>query len=246
MTDEERSKLVVLVHLAEFDTEWVQETAQTLHKEFKMLVDLGRLHAMHAPQELYPKLDVCPPFCAYKDDPHRVRWRSKQNVDYAFLMYYAAPLAKYYLQIEDDLSFAPNWVARMSDFIMQTYPLQWRSPENSPWRLIDFSELGFIGKMFQGDDVIRLAQFLLLFYDQMPCDLLLGQWMVSMTQPKRINYWKSHPSLFMHVGVFRSLGGFQPLQERKFGKLLFDNPSGHVVSNFTTVPTYNAMFAYTP
>lgn len=50
----------------------------------------------------------------------------------------------------------------------------------------------------------------------------------------------------MHVGVFRSLGGFQPLQERKFGKLLFDNPSGHVISNFTTVPTYIPQFAYTP
>merc|ERR1719191_2344928 len=134
----------------------------------------------------------------------------------------------------------------MRDFINREFSPGFLSRENAPWRLIDFSELGFIGKMFQSNELIRMAQFLLLFYDQMPCDLLLGQWMVSMTQPKRINYWKAHPSLFQHVGVFRSLGGFQPLQERKFGKLLFDNPRGMVYSNMTIVPTYEARFTYWP
>ena len=37
-------------------------------------------------QEFYPPLEVCPPDCNYKDEPKRVKWRSKQNVDYAFLM----------------------------------------------------------------------------------------------------------------------------------------------------------------
>ena len=37
-------------------------------------------------QEFYPPLDLCPPDCNYKDEPKRVKWRSKQNVDYAFLM----------------------------------------------------------------------------------------------------------------------------------------------------------------
>ena len=39
-----------------------------------------------------------------------------------------------------------------------------------------------------------------------------------MTQGKKIEYWKTHSSLFQHVGIFRSLGGFQTLQEKKFGK----------------------------
>mmetsp|Transcript_61192 Transcript_61192/g.178841 ORF Transcript_61192/g.178841 Transcript_61192/m.178841 type:complete len:246 (-) Transcript_61192:348-1085(-) len=91
-----------------------------------------------------------------------------------------------------------------------------------------------------------MAQFLLLFYDQMPCDLLLGLWMKAMTQGKRIDYWKKQPSLFQHVGLFRSLGGIQPLQEAKFGKQLFDNPPGKVVWNMTIVPTYEGKFTYWP
>merc|ERR1712224_667330 len=97
-----------------------------------------------------------------------------------------------------------------------------------------------------GNELYRMAQYLLLFYDQMPCDLLLGEWMKSMTQGKRIAYWKQRQSLFQHVGVFRSLGGFQPLQENKFGSRLFDNPGGSVFTNMTAVPTFDAKFAYWP
>lgn len=164
-----------------------------------------------------------------------------------FLMYYASPLAPYYLQIEDDLSFANNWVQKISDYLSQEYPQGWLSRENTPWRLIDFSELGFIGKMFQSNELVRMAQYLLLFYDQMPCDLLLGEWMKSMTQGKRIAYWKQRQSLFQHVGVFRTLGGFQPLQETKFGKALFDNPPAKVVTSFTDiVPSYDPKYVYWP
>merc|ERR1712110_323860 len=80
----------------------------------------------------------------------------------------------------------------------------------------------------------------------MPCDILVGQWMRSMTQGKKIEYWKKKPSLFLHVGVFRSLGGYQPLQEKSFGTKLWDNPPGAVLYNMTTVPTYDVQYAYFP
>ncbi|CAJ1331125.1 unnamed protein product, partial [Effrenium voratum] len=57
-------------------------------------------------------------------------------------------------------------------------------------------------------------------------------------------YWKSHSSLFQHVGIFRSLGGFQALQEKKFGKLLFDNPEANLSRTLTVVPTYDVKFLY--
>ena len=159
----------------------------------------------------------------------------------------AASLAPYYLQIEDDINFAANWISKITGFLTSSFPPSYRSKENAPWRLIDFSQLGFIGKMFQANELTRLAQFLLLFYDQMPCDILLGQWVLAMTQGKKIEYWKSHSSLFQHVGIFRSLGGFQPLQEKKFGKgTIFDNPNATLVSTFALVPTYDARFIYFP
>eukprot|EP00928_Gymnodinium_smaydae_P099195 TRINITY_DN9397_c0_g5_i1.p1 TRINITY_DN9397_c0_g5~~TRINITY_DN9397_c0_g5_i1.p1 ORF type:complete len:724 (+),score=142.22 TRINITY_DN9397_c0_g5_i1:163-2172(+) len=242
LSDAERKSIVIVAHLADFDTVWVDTIAGKLKEEYKDLVDAGHFHALHAPQERYPPLEVCPPLCSYKDEPKRVKWRAKQNVDYAFLMYYAAPLAKYYLQMEDDISFASSWISKMSTFVKT----QQNTQPNIPWRLIDFSQLGFIGKMFQSNELTRMAQFLLLYYDQMPCDLLLGEWMRAMGQSRRIEYWKQRTALFQHVGVFRTLGGFQPLQERSFGKLLFNNPPGTFYTNFTLVPTYEAKFIYFP
>ncbi|CAJ1424490.1 unnamed protein product [Effrenium voratum] len=244
ISPEERASVVIVAHLADFNYSWVAHMSQRLQEEYKALVDGGQLHAIHAKEELYPPLDLCPPACNYKDEPHRVKWRSKQNVDYAFLMYYAASLSPLYLQIEDDINFAPHWISKITGYISSSYPPTFRSKENAPWRLIDFSQLGFIGKMFQASELTRLAQFLLLFYDQMPCDILLGQWVLSMTQGKKIEYWKSHSSLFQHVGIFRSLGGFQALQEKKFGKLLFDNPEANLSRTLTVVPTYDVKFLY--
>lgn len=239
--------MVVVAHLADFDNEWVSEMAGKLREQYPALIESGRFHALHAPEELYPLLEVCPPFCAYKDDEKRVRWRSKQNIDYAFLMYYSVPLAPYYLQIEDDLQFAQQWVSKIVEFLALNYPASYLSAdENAPWRVIDFSQLGFIGKMFQSNELIRMAQMLLLFYDQMPCDLLLGLWAKAMTQGKQIAYFKKHPSLFQHVGIFRTLGGYQTLQEKQFGRLLFDNPGATVLTTLTVVPSFDAKFAYFP
>mmetsp|Transcript_100766 Transcript_100766/g.285645 ORF Transcript_100766/g.285645 Transcript_100766/m.285645 type:complete len:428 (+) Transcript_100766:2442-3725(+) len=246
ITSEERSSVVIVAHLADFNTSWVSHISSKLQALYPDPISSGQFHALHAPEELYPPLDICPPFCSYNDESRRVRWRSKQNVDYAFLMYYAASLAPYYLQIEDDIAFAPNWISKILDFVKTEYPPGFLSKENAPWRIIDFSQLGFIGKLFQSDELARMAQFLLLFYDQMPCDILLGNWMRTMTQGKTIDYWRKHASLFQHVGMFRSLGGFQPLEERRFGKLLFDNPPGKLFSNMEIIPTYEPHFVYVP
>lgn len=244
---EERSKVVIVAHFADFNLSWVDHISQKLQEQYGELIQGGQFHGIHAKQEFYPPLEVCPPDCNYKDEPKRVKWRSKQNVDYAFLMYYAAPLAPYYLQLEDDINFAPNWISKITGYLTSSFPPTYRSKENAPWRLIDFSQLGFIGKMFQSNELTRLAQFLLLFYDQMPCDILLGQWVLSMTQGKKIEYWKSHSSLFQHVGIFRSLGGFQSLQEKKFDKgPIFDNPPANITRNFSIVPTYDSQFIYFP
>eukprot|EP00927_Polykrikos_kofoidii_P041523 TRINITY_DN35404_c0_g1_i1.p1 TRINITY_DN35404_c0_g1~~TRINITY_DN35404_c0_g1_i1.p1 ORF type:complete len:580 (+),score=79.22 TRINITY_DN35404_c0_g1_i1:80-1819(+) len=240
----ERKRLVIVTHLADFDTEWVAATSLRLQRDYKDLVDTGVFHGIHAPEERYPPLDICPPTCTYKDDPKRVRWRSKQNVDYAFLMQYAAPLATYYLQMEDDISFAPHWVNKMSDYVKSAFPPGFVTTENVPWRMIDFSELGFIGKLFQSNELPRMARYLLLYYDQMPCDLLLPVWSTTMGQAKRFEYFRRSPALFQHIGVFRTLGGFQILQETNFGNVLFDNPSASLFTNFTIRPTFAEHFAY--
>ena len=247
VSPEERNSVVIVAHFADFDVAWVNQTAGKLQEQYHDLISAGRFHGLHAKEEFYPPLDICPPACTYKDNSKRVRWRSKQNIDYAFLMYYSATLAPYYLQIEDDINFANGWIGKITEFVTSSYPPTYKSKENAPWRMIDFSQLGFIGKFFQSNELTRLAQFLLLFYDQMPCDILINQWMMAMTQGKKIEYFKNHGSLFQHVGVFRSLGeGFQVLQDTKFGKTLWDNPEANISKNLTIVPTYDTKFLYFP
>lgn len=244
LSDDERKMVVIVAHLADFNEEWVASVAETLRTKYSDLVDKGHFHALHAPQELYPPLQICPPLCTWHDDPVRVKWRSKQNIDYAFLMHYAIPLAPFYLQIEDDLGFASNWINKMHRYRLDKFPPTFRNADRVPWRLLDFSELGFIGKLFQSDVLVTMAQVLVLFYDQIPCDLLLNDWMIAMHQKKRIDYWKNSKSLFRHEGVFRSLGGYQPLQEKKFGKSLWDNPAATMGTNMQIVPTYTGQWVY--
>jgi len=38
-------------------------------------------------------------------------------------------------------------------YLTSSFPPTYRSKENAPWRLIDFSQLGFIGKMFQSNEL---------------------------------------------------------------------------------------------
>jgi len=128
------------------------------------------------------------------------------------------------------------------------YPPGYVSKENTPWRLIEFAELGFVGKLIQSNELPRVAQLLLLFYDQMSADKLLKTFMRAMTQGKKIAYWKQHAPLFSHVGAVRSGGGFELVQDGQIMNMdqPFNNPQGTVYTSMTIVPTYDARFLYFP
>ena len=44
----------LVVHLADFDEEWVLKTAGKLHEGFTKEAMEGNLHVIHAPRDLYP------------------------------------------------------------------------------------------------------------------------------------------------------------------------------------------------
>ena len=50
---------------------------------------------------------------------HRIQWRSKQNLDYAYLMMYAKQRSTYYVQLEDDVLTKKNFVKTMKDAAME-------------------------------------------------------------------------------------------------------------------------------
>lgn len=92
-----------------------------------------------------------------------LRWRTKQNLDYCFLMMYCQSKGTYYVQVrpvlapptrrwrcwthvcsgplpqlEDDIVARPNFFTTMKNFALQQ-PLE-------EWMILEFSQLGFIGR----------------------------------------------------------------------------------------------------
>uniref|UniRef100_A0A8C0L9D2 MGAT4 family member D n=1 Tax=Canis lupus dingo TaxID=286419 RepID=A0A8C0L9D2_CANLU len=137
-------------------------------------------------------------------------WRIKQVLDFCFLMLYAQPKAMYYLQLEDDIIAKKMYFTKITDFV--------HNGTSNNWFYIEFSILGFIGKLFKSEDLTDFVRFFLMFYKDKPIDLLLGDiFQVKMCDPGetpekcaernkhiRIRY---KPSLFQHVGIQSSFPG---------------------------------------
>ena len=106
-SEEELQEMVVVVHLADADPIWNAQVAADISHRFAHHILLGRLVLIHAPHEFYPTLEGLKR--NYNDPEERVKFRSKQNVDYAFLFTFAANLSSYYLMIEDDVWSAKSF-----------------------------------------------------------------------------------------------------------------------------------------
>lgn len=73
------------------------------------------------------------------DSKERVKWRSKQNLDFAFLMMYAQPKGMFYVQLEDDIQVKRNFVTTMKTTALK------QISNKQQWFVLDFCQLGFIG-----------------------------------------------------------------------------------------------------
>jgi alpha-1,3-mannosylglycoprotein beta-1,4-N-acetylglucosaminyltransferase A/B len=74
-----------------------------------------------------------------------VKWRSKQNLDYAYLMMYAEDRGRFYLQLEDDVLTGPSFVSAILEAANS------RTAEGKEWFDIHFFVGGFIGKLFRDE-----------------------------------------------------------------------------------------------
>ncbi|NWW94704.1 MGT4C acetylglucosaminyltransferase, partial [Rhynochetos jubatus] len=234
-TEEELQEMVVVVHLADADPRWNAHVAADIARKFAHHIFLGRLLLIHAPHELYPTLEGLKR--NYNDPEERVRFRSKQNVDYAFLLAFAANLSSYYLMIEDDVWCAKSFLTAIRKALA--------SQEGSNWATLEFSKLGYIGKLYRSSDLPRLARFLLLFYQEMPCDWLLTHFRLLLTQKDVIRF---KPSLFQHMGLYSSFQGtLNRLEDDEFqadALDLPDNPPAALFTSMSIFENYEPLKAY--
>ncbi|XP_012582210.1 PREDICTED: alpha-1,3-mannosyl-glycoprotein 4-beta-N-acetylglucosaminyltransferase-like protein MGAT4D [Condylura cristata] len=208
MTRSEQKDSVVIISVADSNEDYLKSVVDMVTKKFKQQLRAGSLEVISIPAIFYPSMLHAA--SAAKDSEKLKRWRTKQVLDFCFLMLYAQPKARYYLQLEDDIIAKKMYLTKITDFVHNIF--------SSNWLYIEFSVLGFIGKLFKSEDLPDFVHFFLMFYKDKPIDLLLGDiFQVKMCNPGetpekcaernkqiRIQY---KPSLFQHVGIQSSLAG---------------------------------------
>ena len=210
--------IVIVVYIGENNQSRIDRVMLSIRHNFLREVEQGIIDVIAPPEFYYPDLAHLP--STFGDPIDRVKWRSKQNLDYSYLMMYAHNRGEYYLQLEDDIIATNGFVKKIEGFV--------KVQGIKPWFMLEFCRLGFIGKLFHAADLSRLVEFFLMFYKVKPNDWLLDHYMQVLvcspekgskhcnTEKKKIRI-TSRPSLFQHVGRHSSLKGkIQKLVDRGF------------------------------
>ncbi|KAL4822168.1 hypothetical protein H8958_000365 [Nasalis larvatus] len=243
LSPQEKEDSVIVVLIAEAMTENIKAL-------FPTEIHSGLLEVISPSPHFYPDFSRLRE--SFGDPKERVRWRTKQNLDYCFLMMYAQSKGIYYVQLEDDIVAKPNYLSTMKNFALQQ--------PSEDWMILEFSQLGFIGKMFKSLDLSLIVEFILMFYRDKPIDWLLDHilW-VKVCNPekdaKHCDRQKANlrirfkPSLFQHVGTHSSLAGkIQKLKDKDFGKQALRkehvNPPAEVSTSLKTYQHFTLEKAY--
>lgn len=194
-------EIVVVVFLTDFDP-IIRDLLKTkLIGTYQKFIEYGFIQIIEAPNQFYPSFANLK--TTYQHPFEQVKWRSKMNVDFAFLMFYSRNMSEFYLQLEDDVVTVPNYVHKIKLFIgkitkEKAEDLYWPGV----WACIEFSGQGFLAKLFHSYDLDKLARLLMIFYKEQPNDVILLHFNEMMLQFKR--YIRT-PTIFYHRGHMSSL-----------------------------------------
>lgn len=238
-TPEENPECLIIVFVAETDLDFVKAVADEVDKQFPEHVQSGLVEVVGPSPDFYPDFSLLRQTLG--DDPERVQWRSKQNLDYAFLMMYAQTRGIFYVQLEDDILTKPGFTSIMKNYALET------SLAKKSWMVIDFCQLGFIGKLFKTVNLPYFIEFFIMFYNDKPVDWLLED--VLATKMCKLDYNiktckkakdtirpRYKPSLFQHIGTHSSLKGkVQKLKDKGFGRVVMFVPHHNPPAIISTV-----------
>lgn len=137
MSQESKDDSVIVVFIGETNMEFVRQVAVDVRKRFDLDIASGLVEIVAPSPSFYPDLDAVP--LTFGDSRERVRWRTKQNLDFSFLMMYCQRKARFYIQLEDDIVATPDYASTIKTFALQQ--------ETNEWLILEFSALGFIGQV---------------------------------------------------------------------------------------------------
>lgn len=221
-----RQEVVIVVYLADQNETCRRSTETDVRQKYPSLVQSCLIRFLHPPanSRFYPALSRQ----SGTNSEKKARWRSKQNLDFSYLLIQCQNLSTYYLQLEDDV-IAVSWFYRsIKETIKKTA---------SNWVCIEFIELGFIGKLFHSSDLVPLATMIVDWYQHTPADDTYIEYYKKRQQKSRILVT---PTLFQHIGWHSSLDGrLQKLKDPYFesdleNKLFVNNnPPANISTTMT-------------
>eukprot|EP00730_Choanoeca_flexa_P008559 TRINITY_DN12504_c0_g1_i10.p2 TRINITY_DN12504_c0_g1~~TRINITY_DN12504_c0_g1_i10.p2 ORF type:complete len:457 (+),score=70.53 TRINITY_DN12504_c0_g1_i10:3348-4718(+) len=232
LDDKHRNDVLFVIFLADLEAVKRRKVADVLGLHYATRIRRDQLRLIEAPNDFYPSFVNVRG--AFNDDEKRWRWRQKQCVDYSFMMSYAYRISPYYLQLEDDVTTVPGYIDAIFEFI---------EAQDKPWIMLEYSLLGFIGKLFHDESLPRLAWLFRAFYEDQPVDFLV-RYFVALSGLKETRVIRQ-PTLFEHIGVQSSLEGKdQPIKDvmvsesSQLKRHHGDNPPAEVTSNMHKVSTF--------
>lgn len=241
---EDRTRTVIVIYIGSDNALFVDETTAMVDKHFAKEVNSSLVQVIQPFPSIYPNLSEIN-IRTFDDSVERMQWRRKQNIDYAQLFAYSIDISKYYIHVEDDVVTIYNYISTIEQFITSV------EAKGQLWITLEFSSLGFIGKLFKSTDLCKISKFLILFQEEKPCDLLIDDLRAISTQGKSL---KSQLSIFQHKGVHSSLlGKIQKLVDSKYKTNDLDvqfrnstivNPPADISTSFKPYSGYNAERAY--
>ncbi|XP_033753026.1 uncharacterized protein LOC117336523 [Pecten maximus] len=210
-TASQQMTMVVIIFMVDRNQTWTKIRSKQLSGKYPKFIQNGFLQIVHQhDQSIYP--DFTKLKRTFNDSAERVAWRSKQNIDYAYLFLYSENISRYYLHLEDDVIAAGNYYNDIVNFIGSKF--------HTPWYYLEFSHIGFIGKLLRSSDLCDLSDYMMMFFAEQPCDLLLIALGKIKTQSRRILHQDQSSNTLVLYNYFC---GVSPKKGRYF-RVVFDAP----------------------
>ncbi|EDV51780.1 alpha-1,3-mannosyl-glycoprotein 4-beta-N-acetylglucosaminyltransferase B [Drosophila erecta] len=224
MTPEQRDYSLIVIFVGETKLQFAKFIVQKLQANHSTHMRAGLVDVIAPPLNYYPNFSRL--HLTLNDDLQRVQWRTKQNLDYIYLMSYAKSRGLYYLQLEDDVMANVGFLDYIQKFAMLHG--SFRLAHQIDWIVMSFSDLGFIGKLFRSSVLSSFVAYLRLFYSDQPIDWLLQSFVTlqscrwdSVSDPDcqrdfESRLLRSAQSQFQHMGAQSSLAEKEQYQQDGF------------------------------
>ncbi|XP_045177103.2 alpha-1,3-mannosyl-glycoprotein 4-beta-N-acetylglucosaminyltransferase A-like [Mercenaria mercenaria] len=197
MSEADKKRVVIVVFMGYHNESITEETLRMIKSNFNHTLETGGLQVVQPDISIYPNLSKITRR-TFNDTLQRVHWRTKQNIDFAYLFGYCEGISDYYLHVEDDVVAATGYISDIETSLSNQKRL------HNQWFVLEFAG-GFFGKLFRSSDLCMMKTYLLLFQVEKPGDWLLADLKnIKLHDSKKVKHGKR---LFKHLGRYSSLEG---------------------------------------